>query len=107
MDKHTPHELTPEELAAETGEALPERAAMSTLTVSGLGAAAGTVEAVRDGVTETVSATSDGDTETAQTTAAPTEDVAAQHGRPDVPTATATEHTGRAAEHSAVAAQHV
>ena len=52
-----PIELTPEELAAETAEALPERAAMSTLTVSGLDAAAGTVEAVGDGVSETVAAT--------------------------------------------------
>src|SRR5215204_5122219 len=53
----TPNELTPEELAAETAEPLPERAAMSTLTLSGLDAAAGTVEAVGDGVSETVAAT--------------------------------------------------
>src|SRR6187401_3189964 len=52
-----PIELTPEELAAETAKALPERAAMSTLTVSGLDAAAGTVEAVGDGVSETMAAT--------------------------------------------------
>ena len=52
-----PIELTPEELAAETAEALPERAAMSTLSVSGLDAAAGTVEAVSDGVSETAAAT--------------------------------------------------
>ena len=49
-------ELTPEELDEHLPEALPERAVMSTLTMTGLDAAAGTVEAVGDGVAETASA---------------------------------------------------
>jgi hypothetical protein len=45
--------LTPEELEAETAEALPERAAMSTLSPAGVDPAAGTAEAVGDTVGET------------------------------------------------------
>src|SRR3954451_5592933 len=52
-------ELTPDELAGEIAEALPERAAMSTVSMTGLDAATGTVEAVSDGVTETAAATHD------------------------------------------------
>ena len=54
-----PMGLTEAELAKEAGEALPERAAMSTLSVAGLDAAAGTAEAVSDGVTETAAATTE------------------------------------------------
>ena len=50
-------ELTPEELAVEVGEALPEKAAMSTLNLSGIDAASGTVEAVSDGVTKSQAVT--------------------------------------------------
>src|SRR3954451_5521431 len=48
----TPAALTPEELmpAANAAEALPERAAMSTLNVTSLDPAAGAAEAVGDGV---------------------------------------------------------
>src|SRR4051794_41936937 len=47
-----PDDLTPEELMAEadSAEALPERAAMSTLNVTSLDAAGGAVEAVGDHV---------------------------------------------------------
>src|SRR3954465_5607026 len=47
-----PDDLTPEELMAEAdaAEALPERAAMSTLNVTSLDPAAGAAEAVGDGV---------------------------------------------------------
>src|SRR5829696_3323083 len=45
--------LTPAELEAEVAEALPERAAMSTVSLTNLDAAAGTVEAVGDGVSDT------------------------------------------------------
>ena len=38
-------DLTPEELEAEVAEALPERAAMSTINLTSLDAAGGTVEA--------------------------------------------------------------
>src|SRR4051794_41480605 len=41
-------DLTPEELEANAAEALPERAAMSTLNLTSLDAAGGTVEAVAD-----------------------------------------------------------
>src|SRR5215213_4328225 len=59
MDPKDPGELTPDELAGEIAEALPERAAMSTVSMTGLDAATGTVEAVSDGVTETAAATQD------------------------------------------------
>src|SRR3954451_4082586 len=47
-----PDDLTPDELVAEAeaAEALPERAAMSTLNVTSLDPAAGAAEAVGDGV---------------------------------------------------------
>jgi hypothetical protein len=53
MDKDIEHiddDLTPEELEAAAAEPLPERAAMSTLNLTSLDAASGTVEAVGDGV---------------------------------------------------------
>src|SRR5688572_25492877 len=68
MDPKHQRELSPEELEGEIAEALPERAAMSTVSMTGLDAATGTVEAVSDGVTESAAAT--GEPETA-TTAAP------------------------------------
>ena len=57
--------LSPEELRAEVAEALPERAAMSTVSMTGLDAATGMVEAVSDGVTETAAATADPEMTTA------------------------------------------
>lgn len=45
-DQHQPDGLSPEELEAETAEALPERAAMSTLSPAGLDPAAGAADAV-------------------------------------------------------------
>ena len=55
--RHEAHAgLTPAELEAETAEALPERQAMSTVSVSSIDAATGTAEAVSDGMTDTVSA---------------------------------------------------
>src|SRR5215216_5031131 len=68
MDPKHKGELSPEELEGEVAEALPERAAMSTVSMTGLDAATGTVEAVSDGVAESAAAT--GDPEMA-TTAAP------------------------------------
>src|SRR5215213_11141170 len=56
-DKHVePGGLSPEELEAESAEALPERAAMSTLSMTGLDAATGTAEAVSDGMSGTADA---------------------------------------------------
>ena len=52
-DPREPEGLSPEELEAETAEALPERAAMSTLSPAGVDPAAGTAEAVGDTVGET------------------------------------------------------
>src|SRR3954451_652404 len=51
MDTHHDHvdELTLEEIAAEPAEALPERAAMSTLNVTSLDTAGAAIEAVGDG----------------------------------------------------------
>src|SRR3954453_12233312 len=69
MDPQNRGELSPEELAGEIAEALPERAAMSTVSMTGLDAATGTVEAVSDGVTESAAATADPTPEA--TTAAP------------------------------------
>ena len=63
--------LSPEELEAEIAEALPERAAMSTVSMTGLDAATGMVEAVSDGVSESAAATAD----TAVTTTAAPEPV--------------------------------
>src|SRR5215218_9497328 len=53
-----PDDLTPEELEAEAqgAEALPERAAMSTLNITSLDAAGGAVEAVGDGVPDAAAA---------------------------------------------------
>src|SRR5829696_1216468 len=65
-----PEGLSPAELEAESAEALPERAAMSTLSVAGLDAATGTVEAVGDGVSGTAAATAAAP-EADATTAAP------------------------------------
>src|SRR5918992_81118 len=66
-------ELTHAELEAQTAELLPERAAMSTLSVTGLDAATGTVEAVADGV----SASATGDSVAGDATAATPEPAAA------------------------------
>src|SRR3954470_4951205 len=94
-----PDDLTPEELMAEadSAEALPERAAMSTLNVTSLDAAGGAVEAVGDHVPD-ASATDVG----AAGHGPPPQAVAAghdgshghaaQHGPPAEPTATAAEH---------------
>src|SRR5215211_326621 len=68
MDPKHKGELSPEELAGEIAEALPERAAMSTVSMTGLDAATGMVEAVSDGVTESAAATT---TDPSATTAAP------------------------------------
>ena len=68
MDPKHKGELTPEEMAGEVAEALPERAAMSTVSMTGLDAASGTVEAVGDGVTESAAATAEPEM---TTTAAP------------------------------------
>ena len=57
MDPKHQGELSPEEIAGEIAEALPERAALSTVSMTGLDAATGTVEAVSDGVSETAAAT--------------------------------------------------
>src|SRR5215211_170328 len=59
MDPKHKGELSPEELAGEIAEPLPERAAMSTVSMTGLDAATGTVEAVSDGVTESAAATTE------------------------------------------------
>src|SRR5688500_10315689 len=69
MDPKHQGELSPEEMAGEIAEALPERAAMSTVSMTGLDAATGTVEAVSDGVTESAAATAE--PVEATTTAAP------------------------------------
>src|SRR3954464_14579741 len=69
MDPKDRGELSPEEIAGEIAEALPERAAMSTVSMTGLDAATGTVEAVSDGVTESAAATADPAPETATTDA--------------------------------------
>src|SRR5215211_982197 len=54
-----PEGLSTAELEAESAEALPERAAMSTLNVASLDAATGSVEAVGDGVSSTAAAASE------------------------------------------------
>src|SRR5687768_12757481 len=68
-----PAGLSPEELEAESAEALPERAAMSTLSVGGLDATTGAVEAVGDGMTETAAATTEAPEAPVETTEAPVE----------------------------------
>src|SRR6476660_9261907 len=54
MDTNRDHldELTVEEIEAEAAEALPERAAMSTLNITSLDTAGAAVEAVGDGTPE-------------------------------------------------------
>src|SRR3954471_10731029 len=78
-----PDDLTPEELMAEadSAEALPERAAMSTLNVTSLDAAGGAVEAVGDHVPD-ASATDAGPAEHGP----PPQAVAARAGRPPAST---------------------
>jgi len=58
-DQREPEGLSPEELEAETAEALPERAAMSTLSPAGLDPTAGAAEAVGDAVSGTDGAATD------------------------------------------------
>jgi hypothetical protein len=58
-DQREPDGLSPEELEAETAEALPERAAMSTLSPAGLDPTAGAADAV-DAVTGTATDTPEG-----------------------------------------------
>ena len=84
MDSEIEHvdDLTPEELEAETAEALPERAAMSTLNLTSLDPAGGAVEAVGDGVPEQG---------TADVHRPPAH--AGGHGPPTDPTATAAQHS--------------
>src|SRR5215216_4616525 len=60
MDDHRePDGLSPEELESETAEALPERAAMSTLSPAGIDPVSGTTEAVGDTVGETTGTVGD------------------------------------------------
>src|SRR5829696_4332186 len=109
-------ELSPEEMASEIAEPLAERAAMSTVSMTGLDAATGTVEAVSDGVAESAAATAEPAPEMAttatsevpadaapeaETTAAPepVQDAPVQHGHGS---ANAAQHAN---EHSAVAQQ--
>src|SRR3954471_14445220 len=101
-----PDDLTPEELMAEadSAEALPERAAMSTLNVTSLDAAGGAVEAVGDHVPD-ASATDAGAAEHGPPppAVAPGHEGphghAAQHGPPAEPTAA--QHTTAPAEQGA------
>src|SRR5687767_6100554 len=120
MDPKHQGELSPEEMAGEVAEALPERAAMSTVSVTGLDAATGTVEAVSDGVTESAAATAEPEMQTtaapepveaapeATTTAAPEPaetapaDEVRGNGHGGGPSANAVQHAN---EHSAVAQQ--
>src|SRR5215217_5384884 len=88
MDPKNRGELSPDELAGEIAEALPERAAMSTVSMTGLDAATGTVEAVSDGVTESAAATTTAPEPAAETTTAP-EPVAETTAAPE-PTAETT-----------------
>src|SRR5215213_4009521 len=81
-----PDGLTPAELEAESAEALPERAAMSTLSVTTLDAATGTVEAV-DGATDPAATTTEAPA--AETTAAPPE-ATTTTAEPTAPDATTT-----------------
>jgi hypothetical protein len=61
-------ELTPAELEAETAEALPERAVMSTLGVSGLDPASGSMEGIGDGVSGDHAATTESPVPAGETT---------------------------------------
>ncbi len=101
-----PAGLSPAELEAESAEALPERAAMSTLNVPTLDAAAGTVEAVGDGIPATAEAPADAPVDPAATTdAAPetTADPAATTAEPtDVTTTAAPDATDTGADAPAV-----
>src|SRR5215218_1823457 len=100
MDPKDPGELTPDELAGEIAEALPERAAMSTVSMTGLDAATGTVEAVSDGVTESAAATTEAAPEaTTMTPPEPAEAAPVVHGGG---AANAAQHAN---EHSHVAQQ--
>src|SRR4051794_844147 len=104
-----PDDLTPEELMAEAdaAEALPERAAMSTLNVTSLDPAAGAAEAVGDGVP----ATDAGDARGGAAHVMPPTAVAAghdgtqghgaPHGAPAEPTAAAAQHTTEPAQQGA------
>src|SRR5215217_7836746 len=96
MDPKNRGELSPDELAAEIAEALPERAAMSTVSMTGLDAATGTVEAVSDGVTETAAATAEPETEMATTSAPEPVDAAPEPAAEPVeahgPSANAVQH---------------
>ena len=95
MDREIEHvdDLTPEELEAETAEALPERAAMSTLNLASLDPAGGAVEAVGDGVPEQGPADVHGLPAHAN-----------GHGPPSEPNATAAQHSQVIADRGAEAA---
>src|SRR5688500_3134561 len=74
MDRR--RKLTHAELEAEIAEALPERAVMSTMSVTSLDPTAGTVEAVSDGVTDSAAATTEPVMTTADEMATTSEPVA-------------------------------
>src|SRR5687767_8646524 len=103
MDPKHKGELSPEEMAGEIAEALPERAAMSTVSMTGLDAATGTVEAVSDGVTESAAATAE--PVEATTTAAP-EPAEAAPEPVEATTTAAPESTTTAAPEPAAPAEH-
>src|ERR671918_1080150 len=86
-----PFGLTLAELEAESAEALPERAAMSALSVAPLDAASGTMEAVGDGVSGTAAATIESPAVPAEPTGAAvaTTTVAEPNDAAPVPTTTA------------------
>src|SRR3954447_20261879 len=98
-DKDHLNELTPEEMEAQAAEALPERAVMSTLNVTGLDTAGAAVEAVGDGAPDAAALPSEsvppvGDA----ATVAPDHAASAGAGSPaSIP----------AAEHSPVSSHHV
>ena len=101
-------ELTPAELEAETAEALPERAVMSTLGVSAVDPASGSMEGIGDGVSGDHAATTESPAPAAETTHATPEatttpeppDATASHASPEATPASAThsppEHAGGA-----------
>src|SRR5215212_7993135 len=99
-----PDDLTPEELMAEadSAEALPERAVMSTLNVTSLDAAGGAVEAVGDGVPDGAPAESGGVPIASET--AP-QSTGSESGSTDAgaPSETATQSTGSAGESASTA----
>ena len=93
--------LTPAELEAESAEALPERAAMSTLSVA-LDPTAGSVDGLSDGVAHATTATADSPGDAADGTAASSEatTTAADAGAAPAGTANAIEHaSAQGAEH--------